>query len=80
MAEIIAEDDKPACPDVGAWAEDKYTLVGPYDRLSSTGMKNKWPTRVYIDLYSGPGSVRAGGKKHVQWDKKNLLFYCPPCS
>ena len=58
MAEIIAEEDRLPCSEVGAWAEDKYKLVGLYDRLFSTGMKNKWPTRVYIDLYSGPGFVR----------------------
>jgi hypothetical protein len=46
MAEIIADDDGLPCPEVGAWAEDKYTLVGLYDRLFSTGKKNKWPTRV----------------------------------
>jgi len=61
MVEIIAEDDRLPCPEVGGWAEDKYKLVGLYDRLFSTGMKNKWPTRVYIDLYSGPGFVRVRG-------------------
>jgi len=61
MAEVIVEDDGLPCPEVGAWAEDKYTLVGLYDRLFSTGMKKKWPTRVYIDLYSGPGFVRVRG-------------------
>jgi len=61
MAEIIAEEDGLPCSVVGAWAEDKYKLVGLYDRLFSTGMKNKWPTRVYIDLYSGPGFVRVRG-------------------
>jgi three-Cys-motif partner protein len=61
MAEIIPEVDGLPIPDVGPWAEDKYTLVGLYDRLFSTGMKNKWPTRVYIDLYSGPGFVRVRG-------------------
>jgi three-Cys-motif partner protein len=61
MAEIIVEDDGLPCPEVGAWAEDKYKLVGLYDRLFSTGMKNKWATRVYLDLYSGPGIVRLRG-------------------
>jgi three-Cys-motif partner protein len=61
MAEIITEDDGLPCSDVGPWAEDKYKLVGLYDRLFSTGMKNKWATRVYIDLYSGPGVVRVRG-------------------
>ncbi len=58
MGEIIAEDDGLPFSEVGAWAEDKYKLVGLYDRLFSTGMKKKWPTRVYIDLYSVPGFVR----------------------
>ncbi len=61
MAEIVAGDDGLPCSEVGAWAEDKYKLVGLYDRLFSTGMKNKWPTRVYIDLYSGPGFARVRG-------------------
>jgi three-Cys-motif partner protein len=57
MTEFPVEDDGLPCSEVGAWAEDKYTLVALYDELFSTGMKNKWPTRVYIDLYSGPGFV-----------------------
>jgi hypothetical protein len=65
MAEIIAEDDGLPCSDVGAWAEDKYTLVALYDRLFSTGMKNKWATHVYIDLYSGPGFVRVRGTNRM---------------
>jgi three-Cys-motif partner protein len=40
---------------VGSWAITKYKLVYEYDRLFSTGMKKSWDTRVYIDLFSGPG-------------------------
>lgn len=58
MPRITAEDDGLPYSDVGAWAENKYALVALYGRLFSTGMKNKWPTRVYIDLYAGPGFVR----------------------
>ena len=47
MAEIIAEHDGLPCSKVGAWAEDKYKLVGLYDRLFSTGMKNKWNASVH---------------------------------
>jgi three-Cys-motif partner protein len=65
MAEIIAEDDGLPCPEVGAWADDKYKVVGLYDRLFSTGMKNKWHTRVYVDLYSGPGFVRIRGTGRI---------------
>ncbi len=42
-------------PPVGAWSEEKYRVVWYYDRLFSTGMKNKWPSRVYIDLFAGAG-------------------------
>ena len=37
------------------WAEDKYRLLALYDELFSSGMKNKWDQRVYIDLYAGGG-------------------------
>lgn len=49
------ENDGLHCPEVGGWAETKYRLISLYDQLFSTGMKDKWDTRVYIDLYSGAG-------------------------
>lgn len=52
------EDDGLETPIVGAWAEEKYRIIGMYDRLFSTGMKNKWGCRVYIDLYSGAGHAK----------------------
>jgi three-Cys-motif partner protein len=77
MAEIIAEDDGLPCSDVGAWAADKYTLVALYDRLFSTGMKNKWPTRVYIDLYSGPGFARVRGTNRMMVGSPLLALGVP---
>jgi len=77
MAGITAEDDGLPCSDVGAWTEDKYALVGLYDRLFSTGMKNKWPTRVYIDLYSGPGFVRVGGTNRIMAGSPLLALGVP---
>ena len=52
------DDDGLICPDVGGWAETKYRLLALYDELFSTGMKNKWDQRVYIDLYAGAGYSR----------------------
>jgi three-Cys-motif partner protein len=77
MVEIIAEDDGLPCSEVGAWAEDKYTLVGLYDRLFSTGMKKKWPTRVYFDLYSGPGFVRVRGTGRMLMGSPLLALSVP---
>ncbi len=77
MAEIIAEDDGLPYSEVGVWAEDKYKLVGLYDRLFSTGMKNKWATRVYIDLYSGPGFVRVRGNGRMMTGSPLLALSVP---
>ncbi len=54
-------DDGLISPDVGGWAEAKYRLLALYDELFSTGMKNKWDQRVYIDLYAGAGYSRIQG-------------------
>lgn len=61
MAAEYLEDDRLETPEVGAWAEEKYRIVGLYDQLFSTGMKKKWDCRVYIDLYSGAGHARIKG-------------------
>ncbi len=77
MAKIAAEDDGLPCSEVGPWAEDKYTLVALYDKLFSTGMKNKWPTRVYVDLYSGPGFVRVRGTNRTMVGSPLLALDVP---
>jgi len=68
---------KPLLPDpqedglfhyeVGAWAESKHSLVGLYNKLFSTGMKNKWDCRVYIELYAGPGLLKIRGTNRFTW-------------
>ena len=54
-------DDGLITPEVGGWAETKYRLLALYDGLFSTGMKNKWDQRVYVDLYAGAGYSRIQG-------------------
>lgn len=61
MSEPLIEDDGQVTPEVGAWSEDKYKLVGLYCGLFSTGMKYKWEQRVYVDLYAGAGIVKIRG-------------------
>ncbi len=48
-------DDGLMTNPIGPWAEDKYRYVGMYAEMFATGMKNQWPRRVYLDLFSGPG-------------------------
>jgi len=59
---------------VGSWSEDKYALVGLYDQLFSEGMKNKWDSRVYIDLYSGPGLVKVRETNRFLWGSPMLAL------
>jgi hypothetical protein len=61
------QDDGLLHYEVGGWAETKHSLVGLYDRLFSTGMKNKWDCRVYIELYAGPGLLRIRGTNRFIW-------------
>lgn len=55
---LRVEDDGLVFPEVGRWADTKYRLIALYDQLFSSGMKNKWGKRVYIDLYAGAGCSR----------------------
>lgn len=51
-------DDGFFSPEVGDWAEEKHSTVSLYAKLFSTGMKEKWDERVYIELYAGAGFAR----------------------
>jgi three-Cys-motif partner protein len=53
--------DSLFCPEVGKQAEEKHALVSFYAKLFSTGMKDKWDERVYIELYAGAGYSRIRG-------------------
>jgi three-Cys-motif partner protein len=56
-----ASDDGLVCPEVGAWTEEKHKLVSLYSTLFSSGMKDKWDKRVYLELYAGVGYSRIRG-------------------
>ena len=55
---VPVQDDGLVTNPIGPWAEDKYRYVGMYAEMFATGMKNKWPRRLYLDLFSGPGYSR----------------------
>lgn len=58
-------DDGLLTPEVGGWAEDKYRLVGVYAKLFATAMKDKWDSRVYLDLFTGAGRARIKNSKRI---------------
>lgn len=39
----------------GLWAIGKLFYIRRYCDIFNATMKAKWPTRVYIDLFAGPG-------------------------
>ncbi len=39
----------------GPWIRKKHFYLRRYADIFSKGMKNKWPQRTFIDLFSGPG-------------------------
>ena len=55
---VPVPDDGLVTNPIGPWAEEKYRYVGMYAEMFATGMKNKWPRRLYLDLFSGPGYSR----------------------
>ncbi len=71
---ISAKDDGLFFAEVGSWAEDKHSLVALYDSLFSTGMKNKWDSRVYIDLYAGPGLLKIRDTSKFIWGSPILAL------
>lgn len=50
---------------LGPWARDKLFYVARYIDIFNSGMQRKWPTRVYIDMFSGPGIVLIGGREEL---------------
>lgn len=55
---IEAFDDGLFTPEVGLWAENKYKILQHYNHMFSTGMKNRFQNRIYIDLFSSAGIAR----------------------
>lgn len=55
---IEVQDDGLHIPEVRQWALEKYSLVGGYGDIFTTGMHKKWNQLAYIDLFAGAGYAR----------------------
>jgi three-Cys-motif partner protein len=56
--ELEWQDDGLQMWETGPWAEKKYRVLDNYMQMFSSGMKNLWDKRVYVDLYAGCGCVK----------------------
>jgi len=65
--ESIARSDSLPVRPSGPWIETKHKLLAYYANLFATGMKNKWASRVYLELFSGPGKclIRDTGREDL---------------
>lgn len=55
------EDGLVMNEEVGSWSDFKYRLIQLYSHLFTSGMKGKWGSLVYVDLYAGSGQSRVCG-------------------
>lgn len=63
--DISIEDDGLVIPEVGVWTKKKHHFLARYLQLFSTGMKNKWPQRIYLDLFAGAGYCKIRGTDEI---------------
>lgn len=55
MTDLVRSSDLGLARVVGDWSEEKLHYIGRYIDIFTTAMKDRWPRRVYVDLFSGPG-------------------------
>lgn len=53
--ELVLGSDGLPVRVVQPWAQDKLYYLRRYIDVFTASMKDKWPRRVYVDLFSGPG-------------------------
>lgn len=53
--ESVSKVDGLPVRDSGAWIATKHKLLTYSGQLFARGMKNSWESRVYLELFSGPG-------------------------
>ncbi len=71
---VITSGDGLKTTPIRRWALDKYRLIYLYSRLFSTGMKQRWPSRVYIDLCAGSGFSELEETKQLYWGSPLLAL------
>ncbi|MSQ33624.1 MAG: three-Cys-motif partner protein TcmP [Dehalococcoidia bacterium] len=59
--------------ELGPWSQQKIFYLQRYADMFSTGMKNHWPTRAYIDLFAGPGIYRVRSSPDEVNDGSSLV-------
>ncbi len=74
---ITIEDDGLISPEVGAWSDNKYKLIGKYADIFNSGMKNVIPNRVYIDLFAGAGYAKVKDTRRIVFTSALIALSLP---
>jgi three-Cys-motif partner protein len=72
---VLATDGKCAIS-LGPWFQDKLYYLNQYCNIFSTGMKNIWEQRIYIDLFSGPGICIAEDTRTEHYGSPLIALNC----
>jgi three-Cys-motif partner protein len=59
------EDSLVMNEDVGSWTAEKYRQLQLYAHLFTKGMKGKWTSLTYFEMYAGSGQSRAEGTGEI---------------
>jgi three-Cys-motif partner protein len=59
------EDGLAMNEDVGSWTAEKYRQLQLYAHQFTQGMKGKWKSLAYLDLYAGSGQSRVTGTNEI---------------
>ncbi len=59
---------------VGQQALDKHFFLGRYMEIFTIAMKAKWPERIYIDLFAGPGKCCLEGNVNEEYGSPLLAL------
>jgi len=65
--DAVSSADQLPIRESGPWIDTKHGLLAYYAEMFASSMKFKWKSRVYLELFSGPGRcvVRNTGKEEL---------------
>jgi three-Cys-motif partner protein len=72
-----AQPDGYTYSETGEWSRQKHLPLWNYLRIMSTGMKDSFASRVYIDLYSGAGKAKVKGTSELLLGSPLLALAVP---
>jgi three-Cys-motif partner protein len=74
---IETQPDGFAIPEVGSWSTTKWSLMGAYCDIFTSGMRRKWDQLVYIDLFAGAGFAKIKNTNRIYHSSALIALSTP---